>query len=490
MAFCGRSAPYTPARSHRGVPTGPCAHCVGPTPPQNQNHAPRKPTLRRCSRGLVALAACSDALSPFQILKSPIKKLLGKDAAAPATGAPDPFLKDFSRPMSIPEEGIAAAVEVMRGGRLFRYCATSAETSHVAQAEKEFAAMVNQKYALGVNSCSSAIMLALMAVGVDPGDQVITNGFTFTALPSTIMRLGAEPVLVEATKSWTMDLDDLEKKIAAFPGAKVLLLSHMRGKVCDMDRVVEICEKNGITLVEDCAHSCGVTWRGKQLGYHARVTAYSTQSDKVINSGEGGFITTDDDEIAAKIIYLSGCYERRYGKHAVRPADELCEVAMAEMPNLSCRMNEVTAAVMRPLIKNLPQRVEAYNRRYDAVVKVLREEAGDVIVVPTQDERVGTVGDHLNFYLTGVTDEQNALFRQTCVAMGVPVSWFQSQVNARWHVNWRKYGSPTFDLPNTDEVLRFAYDLKMPPYFDDADFPAFARVIAHAARVAAGDDDL
>ena len=333
-------------------------------------------------------------------------------------------------------------------------------------------------------------MLALMAVGVEPGAQVITNGFTFTALPSTIMRLGAEPVLVEATKSWTMDLDDLEKKIAAFPDAKVLLLSHMRGKVCDMDRVVEICEKNGITLVEDCAHSCGVTWRGKQLGYHARVTAYSTQSDKVINSGEGGFITTDDDEIAAKIIYLSGCYERRYGKHAVRPADELCEVAMAEMPNLSCRMNEVTAAVMRPLIKNLPQRVADYNRRYDSVVKVLREEAGDIIVVPTQDERVGTVGDHLNFYLTGVTDEQNALFRQTCVAMGVPVSWFQSQVNARWHVNWRKYGSPTFDLPNTDEVLRFAYDLKMPPYFDDADFPAFARVIAYAARVAAGDDDL
>merc|ERR1712167_230766 len=106
-------------------------------------------------------------------------------------GAPEPFLKDFTRPMSIPEEGIQAAVEVMRGGRLFRYCATSAETSHVAQAEKEFAAMVNQKYALGVNSCSSAIMLALMAVGVDPGDQVITNGFTFTALPSTIMRLGA-----------------------------------------------------------------------------------------------------------------------------------------------------------------------------------------------------------------------------------------------------------------------------------------------------------
>merc|ERR1719267_391522 len=174
----------------------------------------------------------------------------------------------------------------------------------------------------------------MMLAGVTAGDEVLTNGLTFTALPSTIMRLGAKPVLVEATRAWTMDLDDLEKK-AASSTAKVLLLSHMRGKVCDMDRVVKICEKNGITLVEDCAHSCGVTWRGKQLGYHARVTAYSTQSDKVINSGEGGFVTTDDDEIAAKMIYLSGCYERRYGKHAVRPADELCEVAMAEMPNLS-----------------------------------------------------------------------------------------------------------------------------------------------------------
>jgi len=374
----------------------------------------------------------------------------------------------------------------MRGGRLFRYCATSAETSQVSQAEKEFASMVGQKYALGVNSCSSAIMLALMSVGVEPGDQVITNGFTFTALPSTIMRLGAEPVLVEAEQNLTMDLDDLETKIAAFPDAKVLLLSHMRGKVADMDRVVEICDANGLTLVEDCAHCCGVTWKGKQMGYMAKVTAYSTQSDKVINSGEGGFITTDDDEIAAKIIYLSGCYERRYGKHAVRPADDLCEVAMAEMPNLSCRMNEVTAAVMRPLIKNLPDRVGDYNRRYESVVEVLKREAGDVIVVPTQDERVGTVGDHLNFYLTGLDDEQNALFRQTAVAMGVPVSWFQSKVNARWHVNWRKYGSPTFDLPQTDAVLKFAYDLKMPPYFADEDFPEFARVIAYAANVAAG----
>ena len=135
------------------------------------------------------------------------------------------------------QEGIDAAVSVMQSGRLFRYCATSAEASHVSIAEAAFAQLVDHKYALGVNSCSSAILLALMGVGVKAGDHVLTNGFTFTALPSTIMRLGATPVLVDTAADWTMDLEDLAAKMASGP-AKVLLLSHMRGKVCDMDAVV------------------------------------------------------------------------------------------------------------------------------------------------------------------------------------------------------------------------------------------------------------
>ena len=313
---------------------------------------------------------------------------------------------------------------------------------------------------------------------------MLTNGFTFTALPSTIMRLGAKPVLVEATPQWTMDLDDLERK-AAESDAKVLLLSHMRGKVTDMDRVGEICEKYGIRLVEDCAHSCGVKWRGRQLGYQAEVTAYSTQSDKVINSGEGGFVTSDDDEMMAKAIYLSGCYERRYGKHIVHPPDELCEAAMMEMPNLSIRMNELTAACARPLIRSLPERVIQYNKRYDSVVDVLRTES-EHIVVPEQLPQVSPVGDHLNFYLRDVTAEQNSKFREVCTTMGVPVNWFCSPINARWHVNWRKYGSPTFELPKTDALLATAYDLKLPPYFDDPDFVHLARVIAYSANIAAG----
>lgn len=423
----------------------------------------------------------------------PAKKLRldGPDHAAAAPKAalhvapPPNFKKDFSKPMAIPEDGIAEAVKVMQSGRLFRYCAKSADESQVSQAEVEFAAMVGAKYALGVNSCSSAMMLTLMSVDVKQGTKVLTNGFTFTAIASTIMRIGGEPVLVDTTTSWTMDLDDLERKAVA-SGAKVLLLSHMRGKVADMDRVVAICKKHGIRLIEDCAHSCGVKWRGKQLGYLGEATAYSTQSDKVINSGEGGFFTTNSDEMMAKALYLSGCYERRYAKHALRPAEELCEGAMLTNPNLSMRMSEVTGACVRPLIRSLPVRVEQYNRRYNAIVEVLRAEAGETITIPEQLPEVSPVGDHLNFFLSGVSAAQNTRFKEVSNGMGVPINWLSGPINARYHVNWRKYGAPTYELPGTDTLLSTAYDLKLPPYFEDEDFVHIAKVIAYSANVAAG----
>ena len=107
------------------------------------------------------------------------------------------FEKDFTRPMSIPEEGIDAAVNICRNGRLFRYSSESAGDSQVALAEKEFADMTQARYAVGVNSCSSAILIALLGVGLERGDKVLTNAFTFTAVTSTLLRLGADPILVE-----------------------------------------------------------------------------------------------------------------------------------------------------------------------------------------------------------------------------------------------------------------------------------------------------
>lgn len=111
--------------------------------------------------------------------------------------SPPVFKKDFVQPMSIPEEGIAGVVEVLRSGRLDRYSTASAEASQVSQLERELADWAGVKFALGLNSCSSAIIVAMLCCGVKPGDGVLCNGFTFTAIPSSILRIGGSPVLVE-----------------------------------------------------------------------------------------------------------------------------------------------------------------------------------------------------------------------------------------------------------------------------------------------------
>lgn len=154
------------------------------------------------SYATVALAAmCCTPTSGFMSMVASIPK----PSSAPAVSAPAPpvFTKDFAKPMQMPEESIAGVAEVMRSGRLNRYSSASAETSQVAQLEEELVAFCNAgsgdgiRFALGVNSCSSAILIALLGVGVQAGNEVLSNAFTFTAVPSAILRIGAKPVLVE-----------------------------------------------------------------------------------------------------------------------------------------------------------------------------------------------------------------------------------------------------------------------------------------------------
>ena len=109
-----------------------------------------------------------------------------------------------------------------------------------------------------------------------------------------------QAVYVESDYNHVMDIDDLEKKLVEYPNCKFCLISHMRGKLADMDKVKDALDRHGVTLLEDCAHSLGVEWKGKHSGHVGKVAAISAQSYKMINSGEGGFLLTDDAEIAAK----------------------------------------------------------------------------------------------------------------------------------------------------------------------------------------------
>jgi perosamine synthetase len=162
----------------------------------------------------------------------------------------------FHRLSPVPEEGIESAVELMRNGGMFRYASEDPETSAAAILEREFAIFTGVKFALGLNSCSSAILLALKVSGVKSGDRVLVPAFTFTAVPAAVVNLGATPVLVECNGNYKVNVDDLRRKITS--DTRVLLLSHMRGHMSDMDRIVDICNERGVTLIEDAAHAIGV----------------------------------------------------------------------------------------------------------------------------------------------------------------------------------------------------------------------------------------
>lgn len=229
---------------------------------------------------IVAMAAGTNAL-----LTNPIRTTISRDIKTP-----DP----------VPQSGIDEAVELMSTGRMYRYNVKDAASSTVSKCEVEIAAYTGHKYCVALNSCGSAIMLMMKCAGLQPGDEVLSNAFTFGAVPSAIEHAGGKAVYVESDYNHVMDVTDLEKKLVAHPNCKFCLISHMRGKVADMDAIKDACDRHGVTLLEDCAHSLGVYWKGTHTGHVGKVAAISSQSYKMINSGEGGFLLTDDAEIAAK----------------------------------------------------------------------------------------------------------------------------------------------------------------------------------------------
>jgi dTDP-4-amino-4,6-dideoxygalactose transaminase len=150
---------------------------------------------------------------------------------------------------------------VLRSGRLHRYNTEPGEQSQTALLEEEFAACTGAKFALACASGGYAISTALRCLNLAPGAKVLTNAFTLAPVPGAIAGAGGVPIFVNVTPELVIDLDHLAELIQS-TGAKHLLLSHMRGHICDMDRLMNICEASSVFVVEDCAHTMGAKWNG------------------------------------------------------------------------------------------------------------------------------------------------------------------------------------------------------------------------------------
>ena len=382
---------------------------------------------------------------------------------------------DLSRPDPIPDAGISRVHQLMRSGRLHRYGEAQGDELDVLELEKEFAAYLGLKYCVAVNSCGSSLFLALKCVGVCAGDKVLVNAFTLAPVPGAIAHCGADPILVDITQDYVVDASDLRRK-ASSSGAKVLLLSHMRGHIADMDEIRSICEELGLVLVEDCAHTMGAGWNGGLTGTFGTVGCFSTQSFKHLNSGEGGLLVTSDENIAAKAILYSGSY-MLYHQHGARPDDSVFDTWRGQIPNFSMRMANHAAAMLRPQLPLLPERAKQWNQLYSEMECRLAHAPG--IVLPKRPPKEEYIGSSIQFSLEGLSSSQVEEFLEACERRGVFLKWFGNRVARGFtstHEHWGYLAGPA-DVRKTDEVLGNLIDMRIPLSASTSDITAIADVV-------------
>jgi len=382
------------------------------------------------------------------------------------------FTGNFTQQEPIPEAGVTAALDVLRHGRLHRYNTAPGELGEAALLEQDFAAFTGAKYCLAVASGGYALATALRAVGVGSGDPVLTNAFTLAPVPGAIAALGARPVFVETTENLTIDLDDLAAKAS---GARVLMLSHMRGHLADMDALMRIAEAHGLTVIEDCAHTMGGAWNGRPSGTHGVIGCYSAQTYKHINAGEGGLLVTDDASLVAKAILLSGSY-MLYERHLAAPPPEAFAALKYEMPNISGRMDNLRAAILRPQLADLAAQVARWNARYHVLEAGLANTPGLTLTQRPAEE--GIVGSSFQFLLLDWADAAIADVVARCAALGVELKWFGAPEPAAFtsrYAHWH-YAAPQ-KMPATDRILAGILDMRVPLTFSEDDCALIARII-------------
>jgi dTDP-4-amino-4,6-dideoxygalactose transaminase len=354
-------------------------------------------------------------------------------------------------------EDEAAALRAIRSHRYFRYDHRAEHDTECGQLEAELAAYFGTRYALATSSGTTALALTIMAAGIPPGSLIACPGFTFAATPSAIVLAGCQPFLVEVDENLHLDLADLRSRWTA--DIKAIMVVHMRGFAADLAGLTSFAAEMGVPLFEDAVPALGAELFGRKLGTFGNAGAFSTQSDKSLNSGEGGFLVTDDRELFARAVVLSGAYEGRLRRHF--PDGEPPISTDLDLPLLSFRMDEIRAALLRAELQRLPIRLEQFRRNYAYVAEAL----ADLPIALRQPVAPGAyLGEALIFR---VTDAE--WFARALRAEGIDARNLGSvrDTNVRVFWNWRfLFGDKDVAaiqamLPATTRYLRQAVDVPL-----------------------------
>lgn len=239
------------------------------------------------------------------------------------------------------KEEIVAITKVVESGKFMRY--RGGEGGFTETFEKELCSKFDIKYALTVNSGTSALICALAAMGIGPGDEVIVPAYTWVASALAPLAVGAVPILVDIDESLTLDPHDIERKIT--PYTKAIIPVHMINLPCDMDAIMKIAKKHNLLVVEDACQAVGVSYKGKRLGTIGDAGAYSFNVFKNITCGEGGALLTNDEKtyVRSLIYHDAGSFTRNYASHVKEPF----------FPGVNYRVSEIQGAIMGEQFKRI-----------------------------------------------------------------------------------------------------------------------------------------
>ncbi len=353
-----------------------------------------------------------------------------------------------------------AALRAVRSHLYFRYDYRAQGETECGQLEEELCRYFGSRYALATSSGTTALSLALMAARVPPGSLIACPGFTFVATPSAIVLAGCRPLLVEVDENLHLDLADLRRHWT--PEIKGILAVHMRGFAAEMAALRDFAAEMGVPVFEDVVPAMGAELEGRKLGTFGLAGGFSTQSDKSLNCGEGGFLITDDSALFARAVVLSGAYEGRFRRHF--PDGEPPIATDLDLPLFSFRMDEIRAALLRAEMTRLPTRLACFRRNYDYVAAALSGLTGIAIRQPVAP------GAYLGeaFIFRVVRGDAKWFARALCCE-GVDARNLGSDEddNVRAFWNWRfmfdGLDVPAIKalLPNTTRYLRQAVDIPL-----------------------------
>lgn len=386
----------------------------------------------------------------------------------------------------IPAAARDAIDALMASGDLFRY--TAPQDAPVALLEQEFAELLGSKYALAVSSCSAALFLSLKALALPRDARVLIPGFTFAAVPSAVVHADCIPVLCEVSDNYRINLADFEAKLDQDISA--VLISHMRGHTSDMDAIMALCDARDIPMIEDAAHSLGTTWNTRNIGTIGRIGCFSFQSYKMINAGEGGILITDDADLVARAVIMSGAYEHNWQKHKGPRGDNSAQLAQAfakwqnQLPLYNLRMSNLSAAVIRPQLPELMRRVRDGRANHDYVADRLN--ASPCLHVPAPLAPEIRAPDSIQFNLVNMNAPEIKAFAAATAERGLKVQIFGlSNDNARAFWNWQ-FLHDLPELPQTRAMLMKACDVRLPVRLKRDELDAIADILLAAAAEVKG----